>query len=174
MTEQTKQDIHERANKFLDSLNYEEEMISIIDSIQEHKLCYSIDWCEKNELHLPPSKRRLYVGAGCILVSKINEKVAYEGSSPFIDWIHEFELEIQNLEEYLVIEIRFKKLKIAALKTLLECNTPELIKQVNKDSKIVIEGEGYELERLKTHLDNANIEAEIKKLQRTIPKDQGS
>jgi len=161
MTEKEKKEVYERANEFLNNSIYEEEMISIISSIMEHNLCYSINWCEKKELNLPPSKRKIRAGAGRVFVSKINDMVDYAGSSPFIDWVRYFELKIQGLEEYLIIEIIYKKEKMSALKTLLECNTPQLLRKINDDSKIIIEGRDYELERLKGYLDNAEIESEI-------------
>lgn len=166
MTEKEKHHVFQRANKFLNSLSYETEMTSIIDSIQEHNLCYSIDWCEKKELSLPSSKRRLYVGAGRVLVSKINEKIEHAGSAPFVDWIHQFELGIQNLEEYWVLEILFLKKKIGSLKTLLELNTPELLKRVDDNAIISLQGEDYELQRVKELMDRAEIQCELKLKQR--------
>ena len=161
MTEKERIEIFERANIFLNSLNYEEEMISIIDSLEEHEFCYSIGWCEKKELNINPENRRIYVGAGRVLVSKINDLVEYSGSAPYVDWVHEFELKIQNLEEYTIIEFFYSPKKISSIKTLLKLNTPELINKVNKESKIIIEGEDFELERLKRLLDKAEVPSKI-------------
>lgn len=153
--------IIQRANTFLNNSGYKKELGVIPSSIKEHDLCYSISWCQVDERHLDPYDRTTYVGAGRVLVSKITEHVDYEGSAPFTDWVHLFELEIQNLEEYYCIEIAYEKKQIGALKTLLHCNTPELIKQVNAESKIILEKEDYELKQLKLDLDRAKVASKI-------------
>jgi len=167
MTTEEKIKVFERANVFLNSLNHEEEMVSIIDSIKEYKLCYSISWCEKTQLNINPEKRNVYVGAGRVLVSKKNDLVEHAGSAPFVDWVHQFELKVQNLEEYWVLEIVFSKRKISSIKTLLNLNTPDLLKRVNKNSKIILEGEDYELKRMKNLMDKAEIQNEILLKKRT-------
>jgi len=166
MTEAIQQEIFERANQYLNSLNYEAEMISLISSIKEYDLCYAIGWCEKQELNLYPFQRRKYIGMGRVLVSKINAQVGCEGSAPFVDWIHQFELSIQGLEEYFVLIIEFSKRKLASLKTLLNLTTPQIMKIVKENATIEIEKEGYELKKLKAYMDTAGIACEIKLKQR--------
>lgn len=168
MTPEEIKSIVDRAEKYLNSLDYEEEMCAIGVSIIEYEFCYAIDWCEKKELHLDPSKRRLYVGAGGVLVSKISDHVECEGSNPSVNWVYNFELKIQGLEEYWCLEILYQKNKISALKALLKCNTPELLKKVNSDSLILIEDYHYELERLKAFLDQAEVTNKLELRRRKI------
>ena len=157
-----------RADNYLNGLGYEAELASIKSSILEHEFCYSISWCEKAELFKRPEDRRTYLGGGRVLVSKINEMIDMAGSAPTTDWIHEFELMVQGLEEYWCLEIDFQKRKMNALKTLLQVNTPQLLELVNENSQIEIEGRDYELENQKKGFDTANIPAIIKLKTRKI------
>ncbi|MFK7971412.1 MAG: hypothetical protein AB8F95_13665 [Bacteroidia bacterium] len=166
MTEVEKDEVFERANRFLNKEGFKEEMIAINTSLKEYDLCYSLDWCEKKQLSLPPSERKIYLGAGRVLVSKINDMVSLEGSAPSIDWIRRFELEIQDLEEYWVVEIAFEKHQMGALKTLLKCSTPELMAMMDDNSKLIVEGEDYEVKRLQKDVSAAGVQSEVKLLTR--------
>ena len=109
MTEEDKEKVYIKAYDYLKSWGYDTDLVPAMDSIKEHELCYSINWCEKRELdYHPEHRKRKFIGAGVIFVSKINDMVGAAGSSPFTDWLHEFELKIQNLEEYWVLEIAYE------------------------------------------------------------------
>ncbi len=113
------------------------------DSIREHKLCYSISWCKKSEKYLSSVKRSVAVGAGPLMVSKSSERFKMMGSSPGIDWIHLFELEILGKEEYFYLEVPYKKENISKLKSILKCSTSELLKQVNQGKIIYTEPKAW-------------------------------
>ena len=129
--------------------------------IEEHKYCYSVGWCLKNEINIHPSKRTLFAGGGPVMVSKISDDIEMGGSSPTIDFVKEFELKIRGLEGYWNLEIKFDKLKLSSLKTLLNKSTPELLKLVDINSKINIEKEKYELDVLQNYLNLASIDCKI-------------
>ncbi len=107
------------------------------ESIKEHKLCYSIDWCIKTEKYLSRVKRTGWVGVGELMVSKLYDKFQRMGSSPGIDWIHFFELDVQDLEEYFYLEIPYEKENILKLKSVIKCSTNELVQMVNSEQKII-------------------------------------
>ncbi|MDY8135423.1 hypothetical protein [Aquimarina sp. 2201CG5-10] len=113
------------------------------ESIREHKLCYSIDWCPKSEKHLSKVKRTGWVGAGALMVSKLYDRFEMMGSAPGVDWIHFFELEVQDLEEYFYLEVPFQKENILKLKSVIKCSTKELLKMINDDQKIIYTEKKY-------------------------------
>ena len=129
--------------------------------IKEHKYCYSVGWCIKTEMNTHPSKRTIFAGGGPVMISKISDDIEMSGSSPSIDFVKEFELKIRGLEGYWNLEIEFDKLKLSFLKSLLNKNTPELLKMVDINSKIQIEKENYKLEILRKDLNLAGINCKI-------------
>ncbi|WP_405207141.1 hypothetical protein [Aquimarina sp. LLG6339-5] len=113
------------------------------ESIREHKLCYSINWCPKSEKYLSRVKRTGWVGAGALMVSKLYDRFEMMGSAPGVDWIHFFELDIQDLEEYFYLEIPYKKENILKLKSVIKCSTNELLQMTNNQQKIIYTEKKY-------------------------------
>ncbi len=107
------------------------------ETIREHKLCYSIHWCQKSEKHMSRTKKAGWVGAGALMLSKVSDKFEMMGSSPGVDWIHLFELDIQGLEEYFHLEIPYEKENISRLKSAIKCSTNELLNMVDSQEKII-------------------------------------
>jgi hypothetical protein len=151
----------ERVNSFfkkqLEQEKYNDLFCAIKNSIVEHNLCYSISWCLDHEKNLSPLKRAKIIGGGPIMISKISDDIEMAGSAPITNWIEDFEYKIQGLERYWCLQIKYDKKQISSIKSLLNCSTPELLKKINKESNILIEGEDYKLKRLKELLDKANI-----------------
>ncbi len=135
------------------------EFCATKEYLKEHEYCYSVGWCLKNEINIHPSKRTLFAGAGPIMVSKISEDIEMSGSSPSIDFIKKFEFKIRGLEAYWNLEIEFDKTKLSSLKTLLNLNTPELMKKVDITSKVNITGEEYDLNVLQQDLASINVKS---------------
>lgn len=107
------------------------------ETINEHKLCYTINWCIKSQKYLSNVKRGGWVGAGPLMISKTFDKFEMMGSSPGVDWIYLFELKAQNLEEYFYLEIPFENKNISILKSAIKCTTNELLNMVNDHKKII-------------------------------------
>ncbi len=116
--------------------NEKELLCGLRETIKEHKLCYLISWCMRSEKYTSRLKKALVIGTGPLMISKKSEKFQFMGSSPMIDWIYLFELEIQNLEEYFYLEIPYEKKNISKLKAGLKCSTPELLKMLDENKKI--------------------------------------
>ncbi|CAA0214031.1 hypothetical protein [Tenacibaculum maritimum] len=106
------------------------------ETIREHKLCYTINWCIKSDKYSPKSNKG-WVGAGPLMLSKTFDKFEKMGSSPAVDWLYLFELSIQGLEEYFYLEIPYKKENLLKLKSVIKCSTEELLKMVNKQGLII-------------------------------------
>jgi len=123
----------------------------------EHQYCYSVGWSLKNEVHIHPSKRTLFPGAGPIMVSKITEHIEMSASSSDFDCIKKFEFKIRGMEAYYNLEIEFDKAKLSSLKSLLSLNTPKLLQKVDINSKINITGGKKELNILKQDLTSVNV-----------------
>ncbi len=137
------------------------ELCADINYLKEHKYSYSIEWCLKNEINITRSKRTLFAGGGPVMVSKISDNIEMAGSAPTIDFVKEFELKIRGLEGYWNLEIEFDKFKISSLKSLLNVNTPNLLRIVDANSKINIERKEYELNALQKDLNLAGIISKI-------------
>lgn len=120
--------------KQYESKEMNELFCGLRETVVEHELCYTISWCRKPNKFKPKTG---WVGAGPLMVSKISEKFELMGSSPGVDWIRLFELDVQDLEEYFYLEIPYKKENILKLKTIINCNTKELLDNVNKENKII-------------------------------------
>ncbi len=162
-------EIIEKANYWINNASgFEDEMIVLEEGIEEHNHCFSLFWCKKSEKKLTWNKRTSWVGAGRLLISKDGEIAEFEGSAPGVDWIHHFELKLQNLEDYWNLEIPYSKGKISELKSILKCSTPELLKLVNNDNKIIFtESKAWndhytELDVIANDLNNAGINCELK------------
>ncbi|MBA6157047.1 hypothetical protein H3Z83_11010 [Tenacibaculum sp. S7007] len=104
------------------------------ETIQEHTLCYTIGWCKKSDKYAYKSG---WVGAGPLMISKTFDKFEIMGSSPMVDWLYLFELDVQNLEEYFYMEIPFEKRNLLKLKSVIKCSTEELLGKVNEKGKII-------------------------------------
>lgn len=89
----------EKANIWINAQYPEQELIVLTDTIVEYQYCYSFSWCKKSEENLDVKDRSIWVGAGRLLASKDGAKFGFEGSSPGVDWIHYFELEVQGMED---------------------------------------------------------------------------
>ncbi|TDQ25729.1 hypothetical protein [Tenacibaculum caenipelagi] len=132
-------EIIEKANYWINSKReFEKEMIVLEEGMEEHKYCYSLFWCIKSELDLSWSERTSWYGIGRILISKDGNMAEFEGSAPTVDWIHHFENKLQSLENYWNLEISYSKVNISKLKSILNHSTPELLKMVNNDGKIIL------------------------------------
>ncbi|MCH2043140.1 MAG: hypothetical protein MK212_03290 [Saprospiraceae bacterium] len=116
-----------------------EEFQVIENSIKEYNHCYIFGWEIKKEAHLPCHKRTPICGVGRLLISKDGQMIQFEGSNIDVDWVHWFELEFLNLDEYWVLEISYEKKYVSILKVFLECSTSDLLEKVNSASKIVLE-----------------------------------
>ncbi|WP_269235727.1 hypothetical protein [Flavobacterium flavigenum] len=134
-----KTQIIEKANYWINQQDFEEEMIVLTEGIEEHKYCFSLLWCKEKEKHLDWNQRTNWIGVGRLLISKDGKIAEFEGSAPFVDWIHHFELKIQNIEEYWLLEIPYRKKDISKLKSAIKCPTKELMELVNKDDKIIFD-----------------------------------
>lgn len=134
-----KTEIIEKANYWINHQEFEEEMIVLTEGIEEHNHCFSLLWCIKKEKHLDWKQRTNWIGSGRLLISKDGKIAEFEGSAPFVDWIHHFELKIQNLEDYWFLEIPYRKKDISKLKSAIKCSTKELMELVNKDGKIIFD-----------------------------------
>ncbi len=134
----SKPEILKEAIRWINNGNeFEKEMNVLEHSMVEHKHCYSFSWCVKGEENIIPKEP--IVGIGRLLISKDGKFKEFEGSTPFVDWIHHFELKIQNLEDYWYLEIPYKKEYISKLKVAINCSTSELLKMVNPNGKIIFE-----------------------------------
>ena len=154
--------IIEKANYWINNnCEFEEEMIVLEKSIKEYNHCFSLSWCKKSEENLNRNRRTIFVGAGRLLISKDGEIAEFEGSAPGVDWIHHFENKLLNLEDYWYLEIPYSKNNISKLKSILNRSTPELLKMINSDGKIILSelkswNDNYtKLEEIATDLNNA-------------------
>lgn len=110
------------------------ELVGLIETIQEHNLCYTMQWCQKSDIYLSPVKRGGWVGTGPMMISKTTEHMEQMGSSPGVDWIHLFELKIQNQEEYFSLEIPFTENYKAHLLKILELTEEQMNELINGDN----------------------------------------
>ena len=160
MITKTKEEAIERGNQYLTDLYnarvYKDKLYVMEDTVQEHDLCFSMGWHLVKERHLPASSRSWIVGGGGLFISKSTYHVGMSGSG-LQSTLSNFELWIQGLEAYPVLVIQFEKKKLSALKTLLELNTPQLMKKVNEDQEIILEGEDYELQAFQPYVEKAGI-----------------
>ena len=161
-------EIIKKANYWINNAcGFEEEMIVLKKGMQEHNHCFSLKWCKKSEENLTWNQRTAWAGTGRLLISKNGEIAEFEGSAPEVDWIHHFENKLRNLEDYWNLEIPFSKVNISKLKSILSRSTPELLKMVNSDGKIILSefkawNDNYtELEGIATDLNNAGINCEL-------------
>ncbi len=149
------------------SKNFDYLFCGLRESIREHKLCYSIGWCRKSEKYLSTVKRTVRVGVGELMVSKNHNKFQMMGSSPGVDWIHFFELDIQDLEEYFYLEIPYKKENISKLKTVIKCSTKELMQMTNTEQKIIYTEKKYwnshfpEFQKIADDLNERGIDCKV-------------
>lgn len=169
-------EVLERVDNYFE-LEYKEKRNSDLfcglrDSIMEHKSSYSISWCIKKQKYWSKVKRSVFIGGGRVFLSKETDLIKMSGSAPTNDWEEWFELEIYQLESYWILEISYNKKKISSLKALLNCSTPELLKMVNKESKIIIEDKLYVLKRLKKDLDESKINNQLNKFRRNRTQDK--
>ncbi|ARN71141.1 hypothetical protein BST91_05495 [Nonlabens tegetincola] len=160
--------IIEKANYWINNnCEFEEEMIVLEKSIKEYNHCFSLSWCKKSEENLNRNRRTIFVGAGRLLISKDGEIAEFEGSAPGVDWIHHFENKLLNLEDHWYLEIPYSKNNISKLKSILNRSTPELLKMINSDGKIILSelkswNDNYtKLEEIATDLNNAGINCEL-------------
>ena len=112
-------------------------MMVLENSIQEHQSCYSFAWCQTSEKDLPWQDRSVWVGSGRLLSSKDGRLFDFEGSAPGVDWVHQFELKVNGLEDYWYLAIPFQKKNISQLKTALKCSTSEILQLVTDNQTIV-------------------------------------
>jgi hypothetical protein len=133
------------------------------NTIKEHDLSYSIGYCLKEEKFLSPFKKSSFIGSGPLFLSKATAHIEMSGSYPMTDWVEWFEMKIQNLEAYWILEIEFVKKKLSALKTILNKNTPELLKLLSNPNRISLEDELWRLEVIKEDLDKIQINNTILK-----------
>ena len=133
----SKSEIVVKANVWINQRIPEFEMVVLGDTLIEHKHCYSFSWCKKSEENLHWRNRTVWVGAGLLLGSKNGDIFDFAGSSPGVDWIYLFELQVQGLEEYWYLEIPFKKEYISKLKAAIKCSTMELLKMVDENQNII-------------------------------------
>lgn len=124
-------------------------------TIVAHKSCYSIAFCLATEQYVAPLKRTVLVGNGALLLSQKSDFIAIAGSAPR-DWIEWFELEENHLELYWTLEIAYTREKLSALKTLFNKTTPALLALV-KEKIISLEKELWQLEKIKTDLEQLGI-----------------
>ena len=168
-----KVDIIEKANYWINNQDFENEMIVLNDGATEYAHCFALFWCQKNEIHLNREQRKSWIGIGRLLISKDGELAEFEGSAPFIDWIHHFELRIQNLEDYWFLEIPYSRKNIAKLKSAIKCSTKELLELVDKNDKIIFnESKAWNSHfpkfiEIANDLNKAGISCEIEIRQRT-------
>lgn len=157
--------IIDRANKhFSDdysSGNNCYEFIALPKTIIENKFSYSILWCLKNEINMPPNKRTLFAGGGRLYISKVSDDIEMAYIDPNIDFLKDFQSRIRGLEGYWILEINFNKTKLSSLKTLLDLTSIEIIKKLNKDNRIEIENNRNTLRQLKFHLEDAGIHSKL-------------
>ncbi|WP_075341948.1 hypothetical protein [Tenacibaculum agarivorans] len=107
------------------------------ETIKEHKLCYSISWCQKKDKYISPAKRSGWVGVGPLMISKNFDLFQRMGSAIGPDWIYLFELDIQNLEEYFYVEVPYQKQNTALLKSVLQCTEEELLDKIDDNENII-------------------------------------
>ncbi|MEL6255052.1 MAG: hypothetical protein AAFR87_23795 [Bacteroidota bacterium] len=161
MSVKNKEEAIQRGNQYFKDLYnvraYSEKFYVLENTVQEHELCFSMGWHLEKERHLPSSHWSGIAGGGPLFVSKISYHIGIAGSAMYYDDVGDFELWIQGLEAYPVLVIKFEKKKLSSLKTLLELNTPQLLKKVNEDEEILIEDEDYRLKELQTHIEKAGI-----------------
>lgn len=120
--------------KEFESKEMTELFCGLRETVVEHELCYTISWCRKSDKYKPISG---WTGAGPLMVSKISDKFELMGSSPGVDWIRLFELDIQGLEEYFYAEVVYKEECLFKLKNILQCSSEELLSKVNNEGRIV-------------------------------------
>lgn len=161
MITKTKAEAIERGNQYFNDLYnarvYSEKFYVLENTVQEHELCFSMMWHLVKERHLPSSHWSGIAGGGPLFISKSSYHVGMAGSALYYDGLGDFELWIQGLEAFPVLAIKFEKKKLSALKTLLELNTPQLMKKVNEDQEIIIEGADYELQAFQPYVEKAGI-----------------
>ncbi len=130
-----------RADKYFEeeynSKNFDYLFCGLRETILEYNLCYSIHWCQKSEKYLSNVKRTGWIGAGSLMIAKESDKFERMGSSPFVNWVYLFELDIQNLEEYFHLEIPYKNENVSKLKSVIKCSSDELLEMVNNQEKII-------------------------------------
>ncbi|WCO00224.1 hypothetical protein [Psychroserpens ponticola] len=160
-------EIIEKASHWINNQNFEQEMIVLEEGIEKHNHCFLLSWCKKSEKELNWEQKTSWVGIGRILISKDGNTAEFEGSSPGVDWVHHFELKLQNLEDYWSLEIPYSKGNISKLKSILNRSTPELLKMVNNNEKIILtESKAWcdnytELEEIANNLNNVGIHCEL-------------
>lgn len=137
MTLLVKNRIVGKANSWINDQDFDEELIALEEGIEEHDFCFSLLWCRENEVHLSWKEKALSIGTGRLLISKDGEIAGFEGSSPGVDWVHRFELKVQNLEEYWYMAIPYEKENISKLKSAIKCTTAELLKMLDENKSIV-------------------------------------
>lgn len=153
--------VQSKANAYLqDEYNHGNGWLfwGLKSTVKEYKYAYSINVVLKSERFIPLSKRTKFAGGAPLLISKISDHIAYGIPLEFETSVREFEAEIRGLEGYWCLDIEFDKKKLNVLKSILQLNTPELVKKVNKESRLILEGEKYELNRLKTDFKNAQVD----------------
>ncbi|MCR9248857.1 MAG: hypothetical protein NXI20_00480 [bacterium] len=131
------QSIIEKGNNWINNLYSNEDIVLLENGMKEYTFCYAFLWCKRSEINLTWEKRATWLGVGRLLVSKDGKTCELEGSNPSIDWVHHFELKVQELEEYWYLEIPYSKENISKLKAILKVSTPGLLKMLNEDKKII-------------------------------------
>ena len=162
--------IEEKANKYLqEPSHYHSDVLAcLIETITEHKHCYTLGWCLESERYTAKPKRARFAGGGPLLVSKHTDHIQMVGSGQIgNDYIGDFEELIQGIVSYQELKIEFDKTKIAPLKSFLNCSSSELLKKIKQDGYIYIEEPEYrqvkEMETLKNEGINCFIETKIRK-----------
>ena len=109
----------------------------ISNTIKEHDYCFSFDWCLKGDENIKKDWD-YFLGYGRLMISKDGKKKALGITSPGINYIYHFELEIQNLEECWYLEIPYHKRIISKIKAALNCSTTQLLEMINNEKKIIL------------------------------------
>lgn len=153
-----------KATEWLNTRQFEEEMVALDEDIQEYDHCYALLWCVKSEQHLPWSHRTEFTGGGRLLISKDGLVVDMAGSAPDVDWIHHFNLKLFGLEDFWYLEIPYTKNHLSKLKAALKCSTADLLKMVDDNGKIIFteskarNDNWTELKRLAQDLGTSGVE----------------
>ena len=129
------------------------------NDIKEYKYCYSIGWTYYDQKSQSIKSMNGRFGVAPLLVSKISDDMEF--GEPTKEGLEVFELKIGNLERYWTLTITYDKKRLSILKTILELNTPDLLKKVNEKGQIILENNEYTLRQLQQTCKEAQISCRI-------------